>query len=64
MENTKQPIVLDFGKHKGLTLEEVPSDYLKWIIRTEFTQDLKDEARKELDQRIHRGVGTLDFGED
>ena len=27
---------MPFGKHKGLTLDLVPRDYLEWLLRQEF----------------------------
>ncbi len=29
----REPVRLDFGKHRGTPLEEVPSDYLEWLQR-------------------------------
>jgi exodeoxyribonuclease X len=31
---------MPFGKHKGLKMEEVPSDYLQWLSTTELDEDL------------------------
>ena len=28
------PIVMQFGKHKGEPLDQVPTPYLKWCVRT------------------------------
>ena len=32
--------VLEFGKHKGKPLAEVPEDYLRWLLRTEAIRDV------------------------
>lgn len=63
-------IILDFGKHRGDNICDVPPDYLRWILR-EITDEedehvlaLREAARGELDRRRHEGVGTFDFGED
>lgn len=47
---------LKFGKHKGKLLQEIPSDYLKWIVQTwepkrPYFKTLIDNARYELTQR-------------
>lgn len=63
-------IHLDFGKHKGDHLCDVPLDYLRWILR-EITDEedehvvaLREAARGEIDRRKHEGVGTFDFEEE
>jgi len=45
-------IILTFGKHKGEPLDQVPSDYLLWIIRNadrkwsdEFLVEVEEELR-------------------
>lgn len=61
-------IHLDFGRFAGTNICDVPEWYLRWVV-TEF-EAAEDEphrlvweaAREELDQRVHRGVGTFDFG--
>jgi uncharacterized protein (DUF3820 family) len=45
---------LQFGKHKGKRLDELPGDYLEWLLRTEprFLQPGQlDEASKILTER-------------
>lgn len=45
-------MVLQFGKFIGKDLEEVPSDYLKWIINNVTTdEELIEEAEKEYEFR-------------
>ena len=45
-------VFLTFGKHKGESLDQVPSDYLLWIIRNadrkwsdEFLVEVEEELR-------------------
>ncbi len=44
-----------FGKYRGLDIDEIPSDYLKWLTlqdrREERFPDLLKEAREELNFR-------------
>lgn len=62
-------IHLDFGKHRGENLCDVPLDYLHWILR-EITDEedehviaLREAANGEIQRRRHEGVGTFDFGD-
>jgi exodeoxyribonuclease X len=32
---------MPFGKHKGLKMEEVPVDYLRWLAGTDLEEDLR-----------------------
>jgi DNA polymerase III epsilon subunit-like protein len=44
IEVSNQPVLfrrMPFGKHKGLKMEEVPADYLKWLARGDLDQDLR-----------------------
>lgn len=44
--------VMNFGKHKGMTFEDAPSDYLEWIRdKSEMDQDTKFSARYWLQKR-------------
>ena len=46
------PVTLDFGIHKGKTLNAVPTHYLKWIVTdSNCRQFVKDMASRELDRR-------------
>jgi exodeoxyribonuclease X len=45
---------IGFGKHRGSNWNEVPRDYLDWILdKSEMDDDVKWNARRELDRRIH-----------
>jgi uncharacterized protein (DUF3820 family) len=44
-------VILDFGKHYGLALSDVPTDYLAWITRTPFPASLISEVEDELERR-------------
>lgn len=37
-----------FGKHKGMRIEDVPIDYLQWILTEDFKDDIRDAAIREL----------------
>jgi uncharacterized protein (DUF3820 family) len=62
-------IHLDFGKHRGKPISEVPDDYLCWILREINDEDdeqvnaLREAVNAERHHRKHEGVGTFDFGE-
>lgn len=60
-------VVIPFGKHKGLTLEDIPCTYLDWLVGEEWFQDkfpdlysdvgdyLDDPAvKRELERRLAR----------
>ncbi len=44
-ESARTPTVMSFGKHKGIPLLEVPSDYKQWLLRQ---SDLDTYLRKAL----------------
>jgi DNA polymerase III epsilon subunit-like protein len=44
IEVSKNPVLyrrMPFGKHKGLKMEEVPVDYLRWLAGTDLEEDLR-----------------------
>jgi DNA polymerase III epsilon subunit-like protein len=44
IEVSNKPVLyrrMPFGKHKGLKMEEVPVDYLKWLVKTDLNEDLR-----------------------
>jgi DNA polymerase III epsilon subunit-like protein len=44
IEISNKPILIrkmPFGKHRGLKMEEVPPDYLKWLASTDLDADLR-----------------------
>lgn len=47
---------MPFGKHRGLPLEDIPGDYLSWVLRCAEAADdwLKARIREELDRRSGR----------
>ena len=48
---------IPFGKHKGKTLEEIPSDYLKWMFEAPISnEDLALEAENEYAFREKNGA--------
>lgn len=44
---------MPFGKHRGEALADIPSDYLRWVVRKANTADrtLKRRIHEELDRR-------------
>lgn len=52
-------MILEFGKHRGQELEDVPTDYLRWLMETLEDDDkfahrypgLYEEVEDELDAR-------------
>lgn len=42
---------IQFGKHRGVKVQDVDADYLQWIIRSDFDLDWKYTAAKELERR-------------
>lgn len=55
IEWTHQPRpmpILPFGKHRGLSWDQVPTDYLEWMTtQTDMDSDVAWHARRELDRR-------------
>lgn len=43
--------ILHFGKYSGYNIEDVPSDYLKWMSENFDDDSLVEEADKELEFR-------------
>ena len=44
IEVLKNPVIyqrMPFGKHKGLKMEEVPVDYLQWLVGTDLEEDMR-----------------------
>ena len=50
---------MPFGKYKGKDFTKVPKGYLRWMLRADFSADLKAAARRELD-----GLPQLDDVDD
>ncbi len=54
IEWSQQPMLIHtvtFGKHRGQKLSEVPADYLQWVTRSDFDEDVKWNASEELKRR-------------
>ena len=41
-------MIMPFGKHKGKTIEELPSSYLSWMVENFDEEHLLDAADAEL----------------
>lgn len=51
---TKEPRLLPritFGKHKGVDWRDAPRSYLEWMLGSDMEDDLKWNARREIDRR-------------
>jgi len=51
IEISEKPVLyrrMPFGKHKGLKMEEVPVDYLKWLVKTDLNEDLRYTVKQHL----------------
>jgi len=44
-------VTLHFGEFKGMSIDEVPSDYLKWLTRKSEDDDIVQAAEDELSLR-------------
>ena len=44
VEVSNKPVLyrrMPFGKHKGLKMEKVPTDYLQWLAKKDLDEDLR-----------------------
>lgn len=41
-------MMIHFGKHQGETIEEIPSNYLKWMVMNLVEDDIVEAAEDEL----------------
>lgn len=51
---SSQPLLLakiKFGKHRGTPFSEAPKDYLQWILRQDFDEDVKFTAKHYIGQQ-------------
>lgn len=51
---SRQPVVLKtcrFGKHAGAPWADVPADYMGWVLKQDFDEDVKHTCRYWLDRR-------------
>lgn len=54
MQMTMQPVLLitcSFGKHKDTEWADVPSDYMHWVLRQDFDEDVIHTCKHHLEQR-------------
>jgi len=54
LKKTGTHVVLGFGKHRGVSLEELARnnpDYLEWILRGNFSETVKDRVQEALSER-------------
>lgn len=50
-EEPAMPPTIRFGKHRGKKWCDAPADYLRWMLRQDFDDDVKHCARTELARR-------------
>lgn len=41
--------IWNFGKHQGTPIQDLPRDYLKWVVKNFRPGPLRDAARRQLD---------------
>lgn len=46
-------IIVYFGKHKGKRIDEIPSDYLQWLIGASADEEISEAAEEEYSYREH-----------
>ena len=58
MSKIRRGMRMPFGKHKGELVEDLPSDYVEWILENveRITPDLQTELEKQL--AMKRGEGA------
>lgn len=44
-------MILNFGKHKGTKLEEMDLDYLAWMLKADFSKQVKEVITQEIKRR-------------
>ncbi|KKM79221.1 hypothetical protein LCGC14_1352090 [marine sediment metagenome] len=47
---------MPFGKHRGEKIEDLPSDYLRWMKNEMDDEELKEAAEEEYSQREDEGT--------
>lgn len=53
---SREPALLKtctFGKNKGLAWADIPSDFMRWVLKQDFDEDVRHTCRHWLDQRGH-----------
>ena len=56
INDDNNPNILQFGKHKGADIADVPTHYLVWV--EENFDGLWDETRKAINQELERRSGN------
>lgn len=54
---------IPFGKYKGLPMEQLPHDYLEWLVKNIDASDVKEEAKRILgsaDAKQEKRVKSLE----
>jgi hypothetical protein len=47
-------MVMPFGRYRGREIEDLPSDYLDWLLSIEIRDRLRDAVERELEARCMR----------
>lgn len=53
------PTTLDFGKHKGKDVKDVPIDYLKWLKSNSEVEIYREVAKAEINRRVAESGETF-----
>lgn len=56
---TTAPVVLTtcrFGKHRGEAWADIPTDYMRWVLKQDFDEDVKHTCRHWIGQRQPHGA--------
>lgn len=58
VKERRAPVLMPFGKYKGEAIEDVPSDYFRWLLENARALDhgLRKEIEAQLEMRAGRGV--------
>lgn len=58
MNEPHEPMRMPFGKHRGELLENIPAEYLRWVLLNVETLDpnVEKEIENQLEMREGRGV--------
>jgi len=56
--------IVPFGAHKDECIEEVPSDYLEWVINNVDNEEFVSEAEEEFERRTDENAHFYSESED
>lgn len=56
MTNDFSSVIVTFGRHKGKSIEDIPSDYLKWLAENADNDSIATAADDEYNWREDHGA--------